>query len=116
MLAETPPRHPAVLATAYVTLATALMGLHQYDEADAQLALAVQTNPDSSTAPDLWADLKELRGDRAEADRLRRQAQQNSAAFENFGEVAALYFAMSWRDNEKVSRSKFSNPDMLEFH
>ena len=116
LLANMPSSHPAVFATAHLTLATALMGLHQYDEADAQLEQAMQVNPDSSAAADLWADLKQVRGDQAESARLRRLALQNSEKFENFGEMAALYFAMSWHDKEAVSRSKFSNPGALEFH
>ena len=62
------------------------------------------------------AELKEQRGDAAAAARLNRQALQNTVSFENFGEMAPLYFHLAWRDNEPVVRSKFSNPTVVVFH
>jgi hypothetical protein len=47
---------------------------------------------------------------------LDRLAQEASATFENYGEVAALYFHLAWADNEPVSRNKFSNPTIVTFH
>lgn len=46
----------------------------------------------------------------------RRQALLNSTTFENYGEVATLCFHLSWKDNEAVTRSKFSNPSVVSFH
>ena len=108
--------HKAVLGTAHMTLGAALIGLRDFDGAEAELAQAVASNPDNSSAPELWAELKTERGDAAGAERLNRQALQNTTSFENFGEMAALYFHLSWRDNEPVVRSRFSNPDVVVFH
>jgi len=115
-IAETPPQNKVLLATAYMTWAAAEMGLHRLDEADHLLALATATDPSSSSSFDLWAELKDLQGDHAAADRYRRQALLNSATFENYGEVATLYFHLSWKDNEAVTLSKFSNPSIVSFH
>jgi len=116
LLARAPKTHPAVIGSAYLTLGAALMGQRNYDAAEVPLATAVQANPDSSAAPDLWAELKDERGDHAGAARLRQIAEQNSEKFENFGELAVLYFRLSWHDNEPVTRSKFSNPGDLVMH
>jgi tetratricopeptide (TPR) repeat protein len=117
LLARMPPTtHKAVLGTAHMELGAALMGLRDWDAADAALARALEINPDNSSTPDLWAQLKAQRGDAAGAERLRRIAQQNTAAFENFGEMAALYFELSWRNDEPVLRSKFGNPGVVAFH
>jgi hypothetical protein len=35
---------------------------------------------------------------------------------ENYSEVAALYFRLSWGDNEPVTLNKFTNPKVVTFH
>ena len=105
-----------VVATAHMTLAAALMGLHDLDGAEAELAKALEINPASSSATELLAELKQLRGDAAGAERLSRLALQNTTAVENFGELAALYFHLSWRDNEPVTRSRFRSPGVVTLH
>jgi hypothetical protein len=99
-----------------MTWGAARMGLHDLKGADRMLELATQTNPESSGAYGLWSEAKRLEGDQAAADRLHRRAQETAASFENYSEVAALYFHLSWRDNESVIRSEFSNPDVVKFH
>ena len=116
LLARMSDSHPAVNGTAHMTLGAALMGLHDDAAADAELAQALRSNPDSSAVPELWAQLKERTGDAAGAARLHALALQNTTSFENFGELAALYFQLSWRDNEPVTRSRFSNPGVVIFH
>jgi tetratricopeptide (TPR) repeat protein len=113
---EKPPENKILLATAYMTWAAAEMGLHHLDEADRLLALAVQTNPINSSAYELWAELKELEGDHPAAERNRHQAALNSATFENYGEIATLYFHLSWKNNEAVTLSRFANPNVVSFH
>ena len=54
LMAIMPPPHQVVLGTAHMTLAAALMGLHDFDGADAELAQAMQIDPDSSSAAELW--------------------------------------------------------------
>lgn len=115
-LKEKPPANKVLLATAYMTWAAAKMGLHRLDEADRLLAQSTAINPESSSSFELWGELKELRGDKAAAARYHQQARLNSAAFENYGEVATLYFHLSWRDNEAVMLSRFNNPSVVSFH
>lgn len=111
-----PPENKLLLATAYMTWAAAEMGLRRLEEADRLLALATSTNPENSSAFELWAELDELRGRPTAAVAHRHQAMLNSASFENYGEVATLYFHLSWKDNEPVMLSKFSNPSIVSFH
>jgi len=113
---RSPPENKVLLATAYFTWAAAQMGLHNYQEADRLLAKAHQVDPGNSTALDLWAELKEQLGDRAAAADLRHKSMQATETFENYGEVAALYFRLSWQDNQPITRSKFANPTIVTFH
>ncbi len=105
-----------VVTTAHMTLAAALMGLRDLDGAEAELTKALEITPASSSATELLSELKRLRGDTAAADRLSRLALQNSTAIENFGELAALYFHLSWRDNEPLTRSRFRSPGVVTLH
>lgn len=111
-----PPANRALLATAYMTWAAAEMGMHRYDEADRLLATATQTFPSMSSTYALWSELKDEQGDHPAAERYHRQALINSATFENYAEVATLYFHLSWKDNEPVVLSKFANPSVVSFH
>jgi Tfp pilus assembly protein PilF len=111
-----PPESKVLLATAYLTWGAARMGQHDLAGADRMLAKAVEINPQSSTAYAFWSEAKKLAGEQAAADRLERQAHEVAATFENYAEVAALYFHLAWRDNEPVTRNKFSNPAVVTFH
>ena len=111
-----PPENKVLLATAYMTWGAARMGLRDLPGADRMLAKAVEANPQSSTAFALWAEAKQLEGDQAAADRLDRKAHEAAATFENYAEIAALYFHLAWRDDEPVTRNKFSNPTIVTFH
>ncbi len=116
LVRQAPPDNRVLLSTAYVTWSAAEMARHDYKRADQLLAQSVQINPDSTTALDLWAELKDLMGDKAAATELRQRTLQSSETFENYGEVATLYFHLSWQDNQPVTRSKFSNPAVVTFH
>jgi tetratricopeptide (TPR) repeat protein len=116
LLAKAPPTNNTLQATAYFTWAAAEMGLHDLAQADQLLAKSYQADPQSATGLDLWADLKEQQGDKTAAADLRRKALQATETFENYAEVAALYFQLSWRDNQPVTRSKFVNPTVVTFH
>jgi tetratricopeptide (TPR) repeat protein len=116
LLANAPPKNKTLLATAYFTWAAAEMGRHDLARADQLLAKSYQVDPESSTALDLWADLKDMQGDKPAAADLHRKALQATETFENYAEVAALYFQLSWRDNQPVTLSKFTNPTIVTFH
>jgi tetratricopeptide (TPR) repeat protein len=111
-----PPSNKVLLATAYMSWGAALMGLRDLPDADRMLAKAAEINPESSAALGLWAEAKRLAGDEATADRLHHTALESAATFENYSEVAALYFRLSWRNTEPVIRSEFANPEVVKFH
>ena len=105
--------HLSVMAAAHMTLAAALMGLHEFDAAEKELQLALDSNPESLTAMELWAELKQVRGDVTGAERLNSLAGRSTTAAENVGELAALYFHLAWRGNEPVTPSRFSAPGVV---
>ena len=111
-----PPANPALLSTAYTTWGAALMGEKDYRNADLVLAKSVQINPASATTLHLWSEERKLLGDKEGAARLEREALAQTATFENYAEVAALYFHLSWGENEPVIRNQFSNPGVVSFH
>jgi len=84
--------------------------------ADQLFAKAVQVNPHSSTALMLWSEAKALEGNRALAKHLKHLSKEQSAVFENYGEIAALYFKMSWENGQPVTMNKFVNPSVVTFH
>ena len=105
-----------LLSTAYVTWGAARLGQHDANGADTVLAKAIEANPSSSIAWDLWSEVKRQKGDAAQADQLHQQALGVAGSFENYGEIAALYFQLAWQDNQPVVRSKFANPASVSFH
>ena len=111
-----PPENKALLSTAYMTWGASLMGLKDLKDADDMLALAVEANPASSSALHLWSEEKALEGEKAASENLARKALEQTSSFENYAEVAALYFHLSWKDGEPVTRSEFSNPSVVSFH
>jgi len=111
-----PPKDKVLLSTAYFTWGAALMGLKDLKGADRLLALAARTNPESSTAMHLWSEEKALEGDKAAAARLATEALARTSTFENYAEVAALYFDLSWEDSQPITRSQFANPGIVSFH
>lgn len=111
-----PPENPVLLSTAYMTWGAALMGLKDFKNADIVLAKATQINPGNSTALHLRSEERQLAGDTAAAKRFEEEALWQTATFENYAEVAALYFHLSWGENEPVTRNTFSNPGVVSFH
>ncbi len=111
-----PPANATLRATAYTTWAAARLGLRDAKGADMLLAQATQIDPTSATAFGLWAEAKTEEGDAAAAERYNRRAAENTATFENYAEVAALYFRLSWKDNEPMIRNRFANPTVVTFH
>lgn len=116
LIDDAPPPNKTLLATAYLTWAAAEMGLRDLARADQLLATATTLDPGNSSALDLWAEAKEEMGDKAVAATLRQRTLQSSETFENYGEVATLYFHLAWRDNQPITRSKFTNPTIVTFH
>jgi tetratricopeptide (TPR) repeat protein len=113
---DAPPSNKTLLATAYLTWAAAELGLHDLGRANELLAMATTLDPDNSSALDLSAEAKEEMGDKAAAAALRQKTLQSSETFENYGEVATLYFHLAWRNNQAITRSPFTNPTVVTFH
>lgn len=107
------PADKVLLATAYVTWAAARMGLGDLDGAEALAVAGTDSNPESATALGLWAELRHRKGDEAGAEQLRARARQSNAAFENYAEIASLYYQLALSDNQKLIRSPYSNPDTV---
>lgn len=116
LLRDKPPTDRVMLSTAHMTLAAADMGLRNQDAAEQELTKATTIYPQGSSAYDLWSDIKRAQGDNAAADRMHQKALETSAAFENYAEIATLYFQLAWSDNKAVMRSPYSNPDKLPGH
>ena len=113
---ESPPANKVLLGTAYSTWAAAMMGQHDLDRADQLLQQATTINPEGSIGWSLWSEVKELKGDKDAAAAYRQRMLTEEASFENYAEVAALYFRLSWKDNEPIMRSQFANPTVVTFH
>ncbi len=116
LVSESPPKNKVLLATAYSTWAAAMMGLHDLGRADQLLQQATMINPDGSIGWSLLSAVMELKGNKEAAAAYHQRALIEEASFENYAEVAALYFELSWKDNEPVMRSNFSNPGIVTFH
>jgi tetratricopeptide (TPR) repeat protein len=116
LLRDKPPTDKVLLSTAYMTLAAAQLGVQDPKAADISIATAIEVYPEGSSAYDLWSDIKREQGDVVEAERLHSKALENSVQFENYGEIAALYFRLAWRENQPVMRSPFSNPTLGGVH
>jgi tetratricopeptide (TPR) repeat protein len=110
VVAHRPPSDPILLGTAYMTWAASRLGLNDADGADRLMAKAIEVNPRSAIAYNFWADVKQEKGDVTGAAEMRQKALDVSGMFENYAEVAALYFQLSWLDHQPLTRSKFDNP------
>ncbi len=107
---EAPPDNVVLRASMYMTWAAAHMGLKNPARADELLSKALAIYPTSSTGLDLRAEAKDLLGDHEAAARLRHRALEETAdRFENYAEIAALYFHLGWQDNVPVMRSRFAD-------
>lgn len=116
LVANNRPADPVVLCTAYMTWAAALLGLGDTNGADNIMEQALAANPHSSIAYNLWSDVKREKGDAETADRLRHKALESADHFENYAEVAALYFQLAWQDHQPVITNQFRNPLAVKFH
>jgi Flp pilus assembly protein TadD len=105
MLKENPPADPVILATAHLTLSAAYLGLRQPTPADMAIAKAAELNPNSPTVLASWAEVKRQIGDTAAAARLIEQSRSTGSESEDYAEIAALFFSLSWEKGKPVLRS-----------
>ena len=116
LLNDKAPTGPVMLSTAYVTMAAAYMGLGRQDAADRALAKATTIYPQGSSSYELWSDVKHAMGDDAAAIQMHLKALENSASFENYAEIATLYFRLAWQDNAAVVLNPYSRPEKTPQH
>ena len=116
LLHDAPDCDATLASTGYVTWAAALLGMHDVNGADDVLAKAIAIKPTSSIAWDMWSEVKRQKGDTVQAARLNQQALSVAGTFENYAEIAALYFQLTWQDRQPVMRSRFTNPPATRLH
>lgn len=93
-----------LLASAYTIKAVAETELHDYAAAERDFKRAVATNPRSSEVFVYWARMLRKAGRDDEADRKFELARQNSVYFENFPEMALLYFWLTEEGDQPLAR------------
>jgi Tfp pilus assembly protein PilF len=113
MIARAPAANPAVISTAYMTQAVALLGLNRPREADVLLDKALVVNPENSSAWYYRAAARAMIDDLEGSARMRRNAFQTNDSFENYAEVATLYFLLNWRGGAALIQSPFRNPAVI---
>jgi tetratricopeptide (TPR) repeat protein len=86
------------------TLGVALWAQGDLDGAEAAFSRATREYPSSAGAYSYWARLLRERGDTVRAAEKAEVARLNALTFENYPEVANLYFWMSPRDNQPLVR------------
>jgi hypothetical protein len=116
LLRLAPPDNPLLLGSAYMTWAAAAMCMNDLAGANRLLARAVEVDPTSATAFGLWADEKRLEGDTKASAELQYRAEENEVTREEtYAEIAALYFHLSWENNQPVQRSPYFTPAAVMF-
>lgn len=109
MLKRNPPSDRVLLATAYLTLAGAHLGLQRATDADAVMTQAANLNPGSPTVLGVWAEVKREMGDSEAARELTEKALLTQNQYEDYAEVAALYFTLAWQRGQPLLRSPFES-------
>ncbi len=100
-----PSKRFALLQEAILnTLGTALWAQGDLDGAEAAYKRATREHPSSAGAYSYWARLLRERGDEQAAVEKEKIARVNALTFENYPEIANLYFWMSPRDNQPLVR------------
>jgi hypothetical protein len=110
LIGRAAPSNSTLLGTAYMTWAAAELGLHNAPRADVLMAQAMQADPGSSTGYELWSEVKGELGDHTAEAALHHKALEETAdSFDNYAEVAALYFRLSWHDDAPVMHNQFAD-------
>ena len=104
---------PAVISAAYLTWAAGLVGQRKFAEAEEKLTRSIAAYTYTSSAYEFWAQIKESQNDVVAAEKMRSKAIENSLYFENYDELAVLYFEVAWRDGQKLERNKYGNPTFV---
>lgn len=97
-----PDAPAAIRSAAYITMGVSAWARGDHRGADKLFAKAAEEQPTSSAAYEHWSSLLAEMGRPAEAEVKARRGRQNLEAFENYVEVAALYFRLTEKDNQPL--------------
>ncbi len=95
---------PVLLANGYIIKAVAETEMENFKAAEASFRSAVALHPQSSEAYVYWARMLRKAGRQAEAERKFNMALQNAEFFENFPEMALLYFWLTEEGTAPLDR------------
>ncbi len=95
---------PVLRASGYTIKGVAQTEMGDYTAAEKSFRNAVDLNPQSSEVYVYWARMLRKAGRSAEAARKFEQAKQNSIYFENFPEMALLYFWLTEKGQVPLER------------
>jgi membrane protein required for beta-lactamase induction len=98
------PRFRPIREALYSTLGVSRWGIGDLDGAEEAFRNAAAEFNESEAAYTYWARLLRARGDTAGAAEKSEIARINALTFENYPEVAGLYFWMSPRTNDPLVR------------
>ncbi len=96
--------NPVLLSSAYVIKGVAETETEKFKAAEASFQKAAALNPQSSEVFVYWARMLRKSGRPAEAERKMFQARQNSEFFENYPEMALLYFWLTEEGTQPLDR------------
>ena len=99
-----PGRTAPLQEALHSTIGVARWGLGDLDGAEASFRTAVRAFPESEAAHVYWARLMRERGRVAEAVALEEIARTNALTFDNYPEVANLFFWMNPKDRQPMQR------------
>ena len=95
-----------LLASSHVVKGVAHWGLGQIGEAETHFKHATRINRRTSEGHVYWARLWESEGKKAEAREMYTKALANTRYFENYPEVASLYFWLNEKADQPLKRRK----------
>lgn len=104
------PRNPGINAAAHTITGVAYWALKQHALAEQQFARAVRINPTSSDTYEYWGRMLIELGRTAEGNEKIRLGDQNLDSFEQFPEVALLYFWLDEKDARPLTRRTQPHP------
>lgn len=104
------PRNPALHASAHTISGVANWALKRHDMAERHFAEAVRIYPGTSDAYEYWGRMLQQLGRTAEGEEKLRRGEQNLATFEQYPEVALLYFWLDETDNAPLTRRTEPHP------
>ena len=99
-----PGRTAPLKEALHSTIGIARWGLGDLDGAEESFRTAVRAFPDAEAAHTYWARLLRGRGRIADALALEDIARVNALTFDNYPEVANLFFWMNPKDNQPLQR------------